>query len=151
MRARVTDMKNGQLWQKNLSSWQNLRIKDSTIGALATWFYRMRTRVTCMVTLVLKRQNKSGLLRWKNLSSLPNFQINLERQLLESKDILDIIVFCFVAVLEPSFSQTSLASSTTMKWTTSVHRTWQMNSDFLHLLSISSNRARDRSPQLCPR
>ena len=76
-----------------------------------------------MVTLVLKRQNKSGLLRSKTLSSLPNFQINLERQLLESKDILDIIVFCFVAVLEPSFSQTSLASSTTMKWTTSVHRT----------------------------
>lgn len=60
MRARVTDMKNGQLWQKNLSSWQNLRIKDSTIGALATWFYRMRTRVTCMVTLVLKRQKKTG-------------------------------------------------------------------------------------------
>ena len=151
MRAGVTDMKNGQLRQKNLSSWQNLRIKDSTIGALATWFYRIRTRVTYMVTLVLKRQKKNGLLRWKNLSSWKNFQINLEHQLRESKDIIDITVFCFAAVLEPSFSQTSLASSTTMKWTTSVHRTWQMNSDFRHLLSISSNRARDRSPQPCPR
>ena len=58
MRERVADMKNGQLCQKNLSSWQNLRIKDSTIGALATWFYRIRTRVTYMVTLVLKRQKK---------------------------------------------------------------------------------------------